>query len=776
MSFTAEQKSQLAKLLATENLTVQHQKIRTAKFDPTNRVLYLPIWQNMSGAIYDLLVGHEVGHALYTPAEGWHDAIAKNAKGKYYKNFLNVVEDARIEKKVQRKYPGLKRQFVSAYADLIKRDFFGTKSRDVNELCFIDRLNVFSKSQWENTGIKFTAKEKDLVDQVRAVETWEDVVRVTGAVFDYSKEEQKEMQLEQFEEMMMNGFGDEEESDEYEDYDYDIKADDSDASDESGDADGDAGEGEDGEGEKSMSSDDGDADGDIEDDSVESQFNRFKESKASWEDQFSPTCETDRQFRNNESMLLDEKCKEVAYITLPKPILQNIITPAKRVHELHDKFVAEFIANKFLQPSLANELLQQFKSRNDRYIGLLAKEFEMRKAARAFNKSKISDTGDIDINKLASYKFDDNIFRKVMMVPKGKSHGLILLLDKSGSMSRNMSSSIEQILVLTMFCRKVNIPFIVYGFGGAANVKCIDEAVDRYGRSPLQETFSREPNQLALAPVFLREYLNSKMSNAEFTKAMKHMLLIKESFDTENGRHFSSRVPRFETEDLSNTPLTEALIATAEIMKDFKQKNNLDITNLVIVHDGDADFHNSFCSEEKKYNSEDTFIRNRYFDHLNVNYYLVDNKNKFVKQFTRSSESVFQSVISWFTKVTDSKVFGFFICDSYRGAAKYAIESRYYVNDVPLNEMRMTNYYQYKELLTKKQKELRSEKFLDSKSPGYHSFFLIAGGNELSTEDEEIEIEGKMTTKKLVSAFAKYNKKKAVNRVLVSKFIQGIAA
>jgi hypothetical protein len=227
---------------------------------------------------------------------------------------------------------------------------------------------------------------------------------------------------------------------------------------------------------------------------------------------------------------------------------------------------------------------------------------------------------------------------------------------------------------------------------------------------------------------------------------------------------------------LSNTPLTEALVATAEIMKDFKQKNNLDITNLVIVHDGDADFHNSFCSEEKKYNSEETFIRNRYFDHLNVNYYLTDNKNKFVKQFTRSSESVFQSVIAWFTKVTDSKVFGFFICDSYRGAAKYAIESRYYVNDVPLSEMRMTNYYEYKELLTKKQKELRSEKFLDSKSPGYHSFFLIAGGNELSTEDEEIEIEGKMTTKKLVSAFAKYNKKKAVNRVLVSKFIQGIAA
>ena len=87
-TFTAEQKSQLAKLMATENLTVQHQKIRTAKFDPVNRVLYLPIWQDMSGDLYDLLCGHEVGHALYTPASGWHDAVLDKTKHKNFKSSL----------------------------------------------------------------------------------------------------------------------------------------------------------------------------------------------------------------------------------------------------------------------------------------------------------------------------------------------------------------------------------------------------------------------------------------------------------------------------------------------------------------------------------------------------------------------------------------------------------------------------------------------------------------------------------------------------------------
>ncbi len=52
-AFTVEQKSQLAKLMATENLTIQHSKIHTAKFDTKNRILYLPIWHQ---EIEDILV------------------------------------------------------------------------------------------------------------------------------------------------------------------------------------------------------------------------------------------------------------------------------------------------------------------------------------------------------------------------------------------------------------------------------------------------------------------------------------------------------------------------------------------------------------------------------------------------------------------------------------------------------------------------------------------------------------------------------------------------
>ena len=83
-----EVKGTLARLLATENLTVEHRQVTTAYFDVEQRILCLPIWKHASDTVYDLLVGHEVGHALYTPAEGLDT-------DRNLKSFINVLEDAR---------------------------------------------------------------------------------------------------------------------------------------------------------------------------------------------------------------------------------------------------------------------------------------------------------------------------------------------------------------------------------------------------------------------------------------------------------------------------------------------------------------------------------------------------------------------------------------------------------------------------------------------------------------------------------------------------------
>ena len=187
MSNIQNQKSGLAKLMATENLTVQHAKVPTASFDPKNRVLTCPIWEQMSGDLYDLLIGHEVGHALDTPADGWHGAV--HDRGRNYKGFLNVVEDARIEKRQKRRYPGLRKSFVNGFNELMGKDFFGLRGRNVNTLPFIDRLNIHTKSSY-SLPVEFNAKEQDFVDRVQACESFEEALKLTDEIWDYSKEEQ----------------------------------------------------------------------------------------------------------------------------------------------------------------------------------------------------------------------------------------------------------------------------------------------------------------------------------------------------------------------------------------------------------------------------------------------------------------------------------------------------------------------------------------------------------------------------------------------------------
>ena len=787
MTFTVEQKNLLTKLMASENLTVEHQKIHTAKFDPINRVLYLPIWQDMTGFMYDHLGGHEVGHALYTPADGWHDVASDDSKGKNFKSFLNVVEDARIEKKVTRKFPGLKTSFRKGFQELLDRDFFGIKYRNVNDLPFIERLNLFTKSQYTAEHIKFTTEEMVYVLKVQNLETWEDVLALTGEIYDYSKNEQFDKQMENqmrdFEMFDKDNDGDYSDSD----YDYDEE------------------ENEDGQPEKGKNSKSSDensedktenAEGSSNADNTESDdsefeqepdFDRFKKSVESDRDQFSPECRTDDSYRRNENSLLDAKCKPYLYLDIPTVNSKNVFTPAKRVQELLSNYYAERIADGGFDNAYVQKLVTDFKNKNDRYVGLLAKEFEMRKAAKAFSKSKLSDTGDIDINKLCNYKFDDNIFRKVMLVPKGKSHGLILLLDCSGSMSDNMAGSIEQILVLSMFCRKVNIPFSVYGFTDCSETFNIDRGLDTFAkRKDDGDSFSRKVGQLAFSNVQLREYINSKMSNVEFTKSLRNLILLKESYVYVRGQY--NRIGRPESENLSNTPLVQAVFAVGSILNNFRTTNNLDITSLVIVHDGDADNSSSHYLEVEHKNHNGDVQKNIWsysFDIRSSNVVIRDRKNKFEYALCPdknkiysyyTNEELLRSALEWIRVVGKTKVFGFFILASRTSHAKSAIRGRYYFEDgSTIEEIRKTNAAMAYETEKSLIKKFKDEKFLISNTKGYNSFYLIAGGSELQTEEEELEINGTVTSHKLKTAFMKMAKKKQVNRVLVSKFIQGMA-
>jgi len=177
-----------ARLLATENLSVVRARTRTASFDIKSRVLTLPMWKEMTPDIEDMLIGHEVGHALYTTEE-YMTPIEQNPK---LKGYLNILEDVRIEKLIKRKYPGLRKRMSDGYKQLNERDFFGVRAlQSLDTLLLIDRINLYFKAGYF-CGVKFSPQEKLFVERAERTETIEDVIALANDVYEYSKKDVEE--------------------------------------------------------------------------------------------------------------------------------------------------------------------------------------------------------------------------------------------------------------------------------------------------------------------------------------------------------------------------------------------------------------------------------------------------------------------------------------------------------------------------------------------------------------------------------------------------------
>ena len=184
---TQEIKGNLARLLATENLIVEHLKVPTAMFDVDRRVLTLPMWDKASSIVYDMLVGHEVGHALFTPNQDLDVDCPKD--------FVNVIEDARIEKLMKRKFPGLRKSFAGGYKELHDMDFFSVHGKDMNEFSLIDRINLHFKIG-ASALIPFSIEEKLFVARTDLAETFEEVLQIAADVYEFSKQEKTEVEVE----------------------------------------------------------------------------------------------------------------------------------------------------------------------------------------------------------------------------------------------------------------------------------------------------------------------------------------------------------------------------------------------------------------------------------------------------------------------------------------------------------------------------------------------------------------------------------------------------
>ena len=520
-----EAKSYLAKLLATENITVEHRKVETAYFDLGNRLLVVPIWKEMNNDILDMLLAHEIGHALYTPQDEWVAAVESKVAPHSY---LNIVEDARIEKLIKRKYPGLSQSFIKGYRDLIRNDFFKTADKNVNEMLLIDRLNMHFKMSHVESDIVFDgAEELMFVERMANVETFKDVELLAADLAEYCKNESETKSLDDHEFEYGDGDG--------------VDADDNGDADES-DGNGD-GEGHDGEesddkskNKSNKSNKEGDdADEDGEGDSMFGDTDSGDQSNLSNDSyapgDFVPESETDAAWSDAQSDLVDPRCKDNAYYHVHEfTNLSEYVVDYKEVAGVFKKSRDKCLYTKsyFMQQyreSWSNLITdyKQFSKDQSKAVSYMVKEFELKKAATAHSRAMQANSGVVDPLKLHSYKFNDDIFKRLTVTPDGKNHGLMMFIDWSGSMHNKIAPTIKQLMNLTMFCRKVQIPFEVYAFSNNNNFGATkDEYGELVGRKRPQPNY-KDGDMTIDSSLLLLNFVSSKMTAKEYEEGMLNL-------------------------------------------------------------------------------------------------------------------------------------------------------------------------------------------------------------------------------------------------------------
>lgn len=703
---TSEVKGQLAKLLATENLIVEHRNVETACFDVDKRILTLPIW-NASDRVYNLLVGHEVGHALFTPV------VDFNAEAP--KSYVNVTEDARVEKLMKRKFPGLAKDFYHGYKQMNESDFFGINNVEIEKLKLIDRINLHFKLGSERMLPFQNDDEIALREMVGAAETFQEAVAAALAIFKYEKEQQQKQQEEQptnqkgntTDEQINPNQGSSSNGDSY----------DSDSEDESSSP-----QSSNDEGQQQQQSGEGGAD--------------------DWE------AMTDKMLQENLENLADKsEYSNPLYIEVPKVDLDHIIISPKIVWDTASAYWNDDNIKSIADFTRADIEYRHFKSECSREVSFLAKEFEMKKAASSFARESVSRTGVLDTSKLHTYLYNEDLFKKITVRPDGKNHGLIFMLDWSGSMCESIHATYKQLLSLCLFCRKVGIPFDVYAFVNDASF--FSEKSFNYNRF--------KENDFCVPEHFhLLNLLSSKLNNSVFDTYAKYLWRVTIMYasrytDMRRDWQLTASIPDCIPPCLylGGTPLNEAVVCLKTLIPAFRQKNNVEKVHVSLLTDGEA------CWSQRWVNPRQSDAEILWRRAIGGNLVIRNPKNGRTHNCLDSNRLT-QTLLQYLkAEFPECNFLGFRIASTR--------DVNYYIDASDMNPQ--TN--------EKLKKEWTKNKSCCAPILGFQEIYFIAQKSlEISTEFEVAE---DATKAQIKSAFQKSLKSKANNKKILSSFISQIA-
>lgn len=707
-----QQSSLLPKLLAKENVTIQHGNFKTAWFDIKNRVLGLPLWDDMHKDVYDLFVGHEVGHALETPFEGWHDSPEK-LKG-CPRSYINVIEDARIERKIQARYPGLVGSFNRGYEQLLKREFFGDLTDiDWDKVKLIDKINLKTKLGTK-LEVPFNSEEQVFLHRSLNTKSFDEVLDLVRDILAWTNENQEElMQKPEPQQSEEEQEEDNHESEMPESQGHD------DAEESTENMEDDSGQG-----------DSNPGDSDETEETEEVKVNAAEPVHSREEQDISIT---DTIFREKEKTLTlgDDKKQPVFIGDVNKDAIDKVVInypKLKEARKKHNENYPKETYGNYYEDETPD--FKQFMKTVKKNVQVAVKEFEMRKAAYQYSRATTAKTGTVDVNKLWSYKTNEDIFLTATNLANAKNHGMMLLIDMSGSMSGSMRQVMDQVAHLVMFCKATNIPFDVYGFTST-------------NRDVGYEWQKQNQGVVELDDLSMPHICSSTFNKKDFIDSMEHIHMRATSR--------SSWGDLCSYEEWGSTPLNQALMVATHLVKKFKAKHGVQKMNFITFTDGDANRISTYVNRDS-----DTIYPDRDNAVIQVDGTMIKTRT--------GSRTITEALLNNMAKKYHTNNIGFFMAND-----NSDWRQRLWILANSMNKPS-------EEFKQEANKEYRKNKCVTmAKVLGYNEYYLVKGGKNLDTQEDDFSVRDDASNANIRTAFKKFAKSKKQNKVLMTKFGKAVA-
>ena len=758
-------KSTLVKLLAEEDLQVTYKKVPTAHFDVNAREIVLPIWKDKSESVMDMMSLHEVGHALWTPL----DLIEKGQKQEVKHSFLNVLEDVRIEKMIQEKYLGSKKIFKKAYDELLKKDFFGINEKDLSKLNLIDKINMHYKHV---PNVPFEDNELEWVEKANQTKTADDVLNLAIELQEWMYSQEKDKTDEMFDidlPFNQNENGDMENQDEKNS--SNMESDDTEETeDESEDGDSTSGSGSDRNDNQKEN---------------ESSLNKLKDGG---EDFDGIESVTDSNYTKNQYQAAsDEDIKETEILNIPKININEAIVDYKEIN----KDLTDFYKEKS-QGSESNKkymewvvkTLKKFENEQKPVISYMVKEFEMRKAADLYKRASISKTGSLNMDKLHSYSYNEDIFLKMTNLPGATNHGLVMFVDWSGSMSDNFHNTLKQTMNLIWFCKRVNIPFEVYAFSNQYGKKSETTNRNLLAQIPKQ-------NDMVVNDCTLLNMVSSRANKNEFNESMINLWAIS-NYYSERGNYGGIRhdedyiYPIYIPTDfmLGGTPLNNAIVYAMDILPKYKKDNGIQKLHTVFLTDGAShnltgkyEWGTAWSSEGDVEEFRQVGISRNYENDVII----VDPINRKKVKCPAKKDSEYSKACYYSTYHNQTEILLSFLKARVQGMniVNFFIAGRNKKGTVSKHDIEHIfglNSWDDERQIKSIQKEILKNNVAVCTSQGWDEMYVLPGGQKLDVSNDDMsEVQPGAKKSELKKAFSKMSSGRKNSRPVLNKFIGMIA-